>query len=129
MKFSILLAALALVASPTGAQQQFNCPAEGFFVDPNDCSRFVRCVDTYQTGRFQVYNFNCPDGELLADLEPMPRDAHKPSLTSTPSPIPPKASSSTSPSVSATGPARCRTLAAGEAAAASRPASRRAATL
>lgn len=56
-----VLANLALLGAGQG--QQFQCQSEGFFVDPNDCSKFVRCVDTWQTGKFQVYNFDCPDGK------------------------------------------------------------------
>lgn len=58
--------ALGLLGIVTNAQTQsnFQCRSEGFFVDPNDCSKFVRCVDTWQTGRFQVYTFDCPDGKL-----------------------------------------------------------------
>lgn len=62
MKFIILSIVLAnLIAIAYG--QQFQCQSEGFFVDPNDCSKFVRCVDTWQSGKFQVYNFDCPDGK------------------------------------------------------------------
>lgn len=66
MKLLALCALLASLAATMveGLQQQYPCQAEGFFVDPNDCSKFVRCVDTYQSGRFQVYNFDCPDGKL-----------------------------------------------------------------
>lgn len=53
---------VATVVNVTSGQQ-FQCTNEGFFVDPNDCSKFIRCVDTYQTGRFQVYTFDCPDGK------------------------------------------------------------------
>lgn len=65
MKFSILALALANCLVVAYGQRQFQCQSEGFFVDPNDCSKFVRCVDTWQTGRFQVYNFDCPDGKLI----------------------------------------------------------------
>lgn len=57
--------AVTLIVSLTisHASGQSQCSSEGFFVDPNDCSKFIRCVDTYQTGRFQVYTFDCPDGK------------------------------------------------------------------
>jgi hypothetical protein len=61
---SLVLVNLLASGYPTPTSAQFQCSSEGFFVDPNDCSKFVRCVDTYQTGRFQVYTFDCPDGEL-----------------------------------------------------------------
>lgn len=61
---AITLVLANLITTFSIAQQQFRCQSEGFFVDPNDCSKFVRCVDTWQTGKFQVYNFDCPDGEL-----------------------------------------------------------------
>lgn len=61
-----LLAANALVA--LGQQANYPCQSEGFFVNPNDCSKFVRCVDSYNTGRFQVYSFDCPDGKYLIGI-------------------------------------------------------------
>ena len=60
---ALVVANLLASASLMGAKAEFQCASEGFFVDPNDCSKFVRCVDTYQTGRFQVYTFDCPDGK------------------------------------------------------------------
>lgn len=59
------LTTLLVGLSIGGARAQSQCSAEGFFVDPNDCSKFIRCVDTYQTGRFQVYTFDCPEGEWI----------------------------------------------------------------
>lgn len=61
---TFILVLVNLISAFTHAQQQFQCQSEGFFVDPNDCSKFIRCVDTWQTGKFQVYNFDCPDGKL-----------------------------------------------------------------
>lgn len=61
---ALVLVLTNLIATFSNAQrQQYPCQSEGFFVDPNDCSKFVRCVDTWQTGKFQVYNFDCPDGK------------------------------------------------------------------
>lgn len=59
---ALVLVLTNLIATFSNAQQ-YPCQSEGFFVDPNDCSKFVRCVDTWQTGKFQVYNFDCPDGK------------------------------------------------------------------
>lgn len=66
MKAFLVLALLVNLAAlhATAQQQQFQCQNEGFFVNPSDCSKFVRCVDTWQTGRFQVYHFDCPDGKI-----------------------------------------------------------------
>lgn len=63
MRLLALTAALVVVNCASVAYGQYQCQSEGFFVDPNDCSKFIRCVDTYQSGRFQVYNFDCPDGK------------------------------------------------------------------
>lgn len=61
MKLLALAVVLANCLAIVYGQQQ--CQSEGFFVDPNDCSKFIRCVDTWQTGKFQVFNFDCPDGK------------------------------------------------------------------
>lgn len=65
LTLALALASLVGLVAPVRALQQpeFPCQAAGFFADPNDCSKFVRCVDTYQSGSFQVYHFDCPDGE------------------------------------------------------------------
>lgn len=66
MKLLALSTVLVVVSSSVlVANGQYQCQGEGFFVDPNDCSKFIRCVDTYQSGRFQVYNFDCPDGKFI----------------------------------------------------------------
>ncbi|XP_076309651.1 uncharacterized protein LOC143224971 [Tachypleus tridentatus] len=41
---------------PTNASE---CNKDGFFRDPNDCTRFYRCVEQGQI--FIKYEFNCPD--------------------------------------------------------------------
>ncbi|XP_013794837.1 dentin sialophosphoprotein-like [Limulus polyphemus] len=46
---------------PTGASE---CTKAGFFRDPNDCTRFYRCVEQGQI--FIKYKFNCPD-DLVFD--------------------------------------------------------------
>ncbi|XP_034126734.1 serine-rich adhesin for platelets isoform X2 [Drosophila guanche] len=42
----------------------YNCTAEGFFADPEDCSHYYRCVDGSKNGNYQVYSFKCPKGTV-----------------------------------------------------------------
>lgn len=66
MRLILLALSVALVQLASSVHgQQFQCQSEGFFVDPNDCSKFVRCVDTFQSGRYQVFKFDCPAGKLM----------------------------------------------------------------
>lgn len=70
MRLILLALSVALVQLASFADgQQFQCQSEGFFVDPNDCSKFVRCVDTFQSGRFQVFKFDCPAGKLMKPVD------------------------------------------------------------
>lgn len=65
MKCAASLCALLVACAASAALgQQFQCPGEGFFVEPRDCSKFVRCVDTFNSGAYQVFRFDCPGGEL-----------------------------------------------------------------
>jgi len=42
------------------------CTQEGFFRNPEDCSKFYRCVDLWQNSRhLTVYNFDCPAGTVF----------------------------------------------------------------
>jgi len=41
----------------------FQCQSEGFFVKPEDCKRFVRCVDQWQRGQLTAHQFSCPPGK------------------------------------------------------------------
>lgn len=42
------------------------CTREGFFRNPDDCSKFYRCIDLWQNGqRFGIFNFNCPVGTVF----------------------------------------------------------------
>lgn len=50
---------------PASAQQAngYQCQSEGFHVNPNDCAKFVRCVDQFLNGRLTPFHFCCPAGE------------------------------------------------------------------
>ena len=43
-----------------------NCDKEGFFGNPDDCSKFYRCVDD-GNGKFIKYDFACGEGTLWDD--------------------------------------------------------------
>ncbi|MBD2518571.1 chitin binding domain-containing protein [Nostoc sp. FACHB-973] len=40
------------------------CVAEGFFVNPNDCKKFYRCVD-FGDGKFTKFDFDCGPGTIF----------------------------------------------------------------
>lgn len=40
------------------------CTSEGFFADPNDCTRFYRCVDFEGDGSFTRFDFQCGPGTM-----------------------------------------------------------------
>ena len=47
-------------------EPNIGCTAAGFFVHPNDCTRFYRCVDFFGTGeRFSIFFFDCPAGTIF----------------------------------------------------------------
>lgn len=58
----LLIVALAATISCSGAQQ-YTCSSEGFHVNPNDCKKFIRCVDQWQNGNLIAYHFTCAPGE------------------------------------------------------------------
>lgn len=59
----ILAAFLALQMKLSSGQ---TCTQEGFFRNPDDCSKFYRCVDLWQNGRgLTIYNFDCPVGTVF----------------------------------------------------------------
>ena len=42
------------------------CTSEGFFVDPENCTKFYRCVDFDQDGKsFTRFNFDCGEGTFF----------------------------------------------------------------
>ncbi|XP_059088414.1 mucin-2-like [Tigriopus californicus] len=50
--------------------REYSCPAEGYFVDPENCRWFFACLDHKGDGTFTHYEFRCPfslafDEELL----------------------------------------------------------------
>ena len=43
-------------------RQDYSCPAEGYFVDPENCRWFFACLDHKGDGYFTHYEFRCPFG-------------------------------------------------------------------
>ncbi|MFS0513716.1 chitin binding peritrophin-A domain-containing protein [Nostoc sp. UIC 10607] len=42
------------------------CTSEGFFVNPEDCTKFFRCVDFSQDGKsFTKFDFDCGEGTIF----------------------------------------------------------------
>ncbi|MFF9496347.1 chitin binding peritrophin-A domain-containing protein [Streptomyces flaveolus] len=64
-----LLLSLAGLACPTAAQAAAAppaCTAEGFFPDPDDQSKFYRCVDMNGDGKeLARFDFQCGPGTLF----------------------------------------------------------------
>jgi hypothetical protein len=63
-KIGLLLAAIlvGIIASEEGRI----CTREGFYRNPDDCTKFYRCIDLWQKGQqFTVFNFNCPAGTVF----------------------------------------------------------------
>lgn len=59
---------------------KFKCPSEGYQADPNDCTRFYRCVPT-ESGRLQPYDFTCGPGTVYSSETENcvhPRDSSRP---------------------------------------------------
>lgn len=46
------------------AARTFECTSEGFYGDPVDCSKFVRCVDS-GNGTLTRFDFNCGEGLIF----------------------------------------------------------------
>lgn len=50
-------------STTSGSSGSGECTEEGFHRDPNDCSKFYRCVDFQGDGQsFTRYDFDCPEG-------------------------------------------------------------------
>uniref|UniRef100_A0A6G1S735 chitinase n=1 Tax=Aceria tosichella TaxID=561515 RepID=A0A6G1S735_9ACAR len=45
----------------SSAQQEFTCREAGMFADPQNCRKFIRCVQM-EGAQIQKYNFDCPPG-------------------------------------------------------------------
>lgn len=63
---------------------KFKCPSEGYQEDPNDCTKFYRCVQT-ESGRLQAYDFTCGPGTVYSkETENCvhPRDSSRPECAS-----------------------------------------------
>lgn len=66
------------------AASKFKCPSEGYQEDPNDCTKFYRCVQT-ESGRLQAYDFTCGPGTVYSkETENCvhPRDSSRPECAS-----------------------------------------------
>lgn len=48
------------------SSMQKDCTEEGCFRNPNDCTRFYRCLDPSGGGQFVKFDFSCPE-ELVFD--------------------------------------------------------------
>lgn len=47
----------------TSIQSNFECISDGFFSNPNDCQKFIRCVNNNKGGYIQ-YHFTCGEGTI-----------------------------------------------------------------
>lgn len=63
---------------------KFKCPGDGYQEDPNDCTKFYRCVPT-ESGRLQAYDFTCGPGTVYSSETENcvhPRDSNRPECAS-----------------------------------------------
>lgn len=61
----VLLACANCMSLLAKSAQTYQCQSEGFHVDPNDCGKFIRCVDHSQSGgHLSAYFFSCPAGKF-----------------------------------------------------------------
>ncbi|KAJ8728162.1 hypothetical protein PYW08_016547 [Mythimna loreyi] len=49
--------------SSTSTSSSNQCSSEGFFADPNDCKKFIRCVSN-EKGGYTKYEFTCGEGTI-----------------------------------------------------------------
>ncbi|EDS29774.1 conserved hypothetical protein [Culex quinquefasciatus] len=55
----------ASMQSSTSSPTPVNCTEAGFFPNPDDCTKFYRCVDWDGMGEnFSVFHFDCPEGTI-----------------------------------------------------------------
>jgi hypothetical protein len=52
-----------VLAAAAQGEAAFECKEEGFFVNPDDCSLFYRCVDN--DGMLTKFDFQCGPGTLF----------------------------------------------------------------
>ena len=63
---TILALTLGLPAAAVlGFKLDSDCKSNGFFRNPEDCTRFYRCVDLTGKGHFKKYTFSCPVGTVF----------------------------------------------------------------
>lgn len=63
---------------------KFECPGEGYQEDPNDCTKFYRCIST-ESGRLEAYEFKCGPGTVYSSETENcvhPRDSSRPECAS-----------------------------------------------
>ena len=60
----VTVLALTLIL-PLSYAEDAQCTSNGFFRQPDDCTRFYRCVDLTGQGYFQKYTFSCPVGTVF----------------------------------------------------------------
>ncbi|MBD2603615.1 chitin binding domain-containing protein [Scytonema hofmannii FACHB-248] len=58
-----IILAMWIAISPALAADIKACTTEGFFPNPEDCSRFYRCVDF--DGEFTKFDFDCGPGTVF----------------------------------------------------------------
>lgn len=62
LMLGLVLVVIVLAAAAQG-EAAFECKEEGFFVNPDDCSLFYRCVD--YDGTLTKFDFQCGPGTLF----------------------------------------------------------------
>merc|ERR1711971_1222451 len=61
----VTILALVLMPAVLGFKLDSDCTSNGFFRNPEDCTRFYRCVDLTGKGHFRKYTFSCPVGTVF----------------------------------------------------------------
>lgn len=51
----------------SGSSSNFECKEEGFFADPQDCTKFYRCVDNGESSKLTKYEFECGPGTAFSE--------------------------------------------------------------
>lgn len=60
--------------------KKYRCKEEGYQKDPQDCSKFYRCVRT-ESGGLDTYEFKCGEGTVYSEEHMVcvyPKDSNRP---------------------------------------------------